>query len=163
MNISCADRKDIKQFDRKKIYVVLDRIRSAFNVGSIIRSCDGFAAAEILFCGYTPLPTHPKVKKTSLGAEEVIQWRHFDELSNALAYLREKSIKIYALETIPTAPKLGEFVLTKPLAVVVGHECDGLSEESIKMCDQAVQIPMLGRKNSLNVATALSIFLFAAS
>ncbi len=135
--------------------VLLDNIRSSFNVGSIVRSADGAAFRQIFFCGITPTPTNPKVAKTALGAEQAVAWsQHNNSLACATA-LRARGYQLWALEEHATAVSLFATPMPAgPLLLIVGNEVTGVDPALLALCDRIVAIPMYGRKRSLNVATA---------
>lgn len=140
--------------------VILDNIRSALNVGSIIRTCDAFGIREIYFCGITPEINNPKVKKTSLGAEKVIISKYFASTLEAIQAVKLKNIPAIALETGPQAIPLHEYEPRVEFALVIGNEVSGVSDDVIRECDAVVQIPMRGVKESLNVSVAFGISAF---
>ncbi len=141
--------------------MVLDNVRSAFNVGSIFRTADAGAVEHIYLCGQvTCWPPHPKLEKTSLGAHEYVPWTRYPETSQALQELKSRKIPIIGLETAPVAQDMHAFHWPTPVALVFGHEVVGLDDEVQRACDQLVRIPAFGVKNSLNVATAFGIVLY---
>lgn len=148
----------------QKVYLVLENIRSAFNVGSIFRLADCLGNAEILLCGYTASPEEQSaVAKTSLGASEFVPYRQFPRLKEALETLRTEipSVQIYALETAVRAMDLWKFEWPQgPVAFVVGNERFGLEASSLALADKVLMIPTFGIKNSMNVSQALSIASF---
>lgn len=143
--------------ERRPIYVVLDNIRSAYNVGSIFRTSDAARVAHIYLVGISVWPPHPKLEKTSLGAHAYVPWSHHAEISEVFAELRSKSIPIIGLETADGAASMSGFAWPRPTAIVFGHEVSGILPDQLNGCDQLVRIPAAGVKNSLNVATAFGI------
>jgi len=137
--------------------VVLDSIRSAFNVGGIFRSAECFGVKEVVLCGYTPLPDQPQVAKAALGTEQRVPWRYEEDILKALANLKAAGITCYALETVAEAPSVADTKWAFPAALILGNERFGLNPEVIAACDAIVRIPLFGRKNSLNVVSAFSI------
>ncbi len=137
--------------------VVLDSIRSAFNVGGIFRSAECFGVQELVLCGYTPLPDQPQVAKAALGTEQRVSWRNEEDILTTLANLRAAGITCYALETVAEAPSVADTNWTFPAALILGNERFGLNPEVIAACDAIVRIPLFGRKNSLNVVSAFTI------
>ncbi len=153
--------EDIAAKARHPLTVVVDNVRSLYNVGSIFRSCDGALAEKLYLCGFTPAPPRKEISKTALGAEESVPWEHVYDIAEVLRYLRTRGITIAALEH--TTGSISCFDLTEehfPLAVVVGNEIAGISEEALKYCDIALEIPMYGIKQSLNVAVAAGVLCF---
>lgn len=139
---------------RSPFYGVLDCLRSAHNVGSIFRTCDGTNASGLLLCGYTPTPPHRHLSKTALGAVDTVPWQGFDHIEAAIEFLRGQKIQILALEKTDTSVSLYDCPLQFPLALVCGNEAEGLSPKICAQCDATVHLPMLGHKNSLNVSVA---------
>jgi len=145
---------------RRPIHIVLDNLRSAFNVGSIFRLADAARAAEVITCGYTAHPPHHKLEQTSLGTTDSVPWRRFEDAVSALADLKEKGVHLVAVETVRGAALYHRLEYGFPVAMVLGNEALGVSETALKMCDAVVEIPVFGYKNSINVATAAGIVLY---
>jgi tRNA G18 (ribose-2'-O)-methylase SpoU len=145
---------------RNPVYVVLDNLRSAFNVGSIFRTSDAGAVAHIHLCGMCAHPPHHKLEKTALGAFEYVPWTYHERTKDCLKQLRAEGIPIVALEVAEGAIPQPEFTWPRPVAIVFGHEVDGINERVRAKCDHVVKIPMHGYKNSINVATAFGIVLY---
>lgn len=137
--------------------VVLDNLRSALNVGSILRSCDAFEIKEVWVCGITPGPENPKVIKTSLGAEKSIKIEHFKSTTEAIKRLKALSYYIVCLEINEKARDISTLKNKGSFALIVGNEVSGISPEVQEACDILVKIPMKGIKESLNVAVAFGI------
>jgi tRNA G18 (ribose-2'-O)-methylase SpoU len=137
--------------------VVLDSLRSAFNVGGIFRSAECFGVKDLLLCGYTPLPDQPQVAKAALGTEQRVSWRYEEDILTGLANLKAAGITCYALETVAEAPSVADTDWIFPAALILGNERFGLNPEVIAACDSIVRIPLFGRKNSLNVVSAFTL------
>jgi len=137
--------------------VVLDSIRSAFNVGGIFRTAECFGVARLILCGYTPLPDQPQVKKAALGTNERLAWSHEEDILTAIKQLKASGVTCYALETVAHAPTVAETPWKFPAALILGNERFGLNPEVIAACDAVVRIPLFGLKNSLNVVSAFAI------
>ncbi|MDD3679092.1 MAG: TrmH family RNA methyltransferase [Patescibacteria group bacterium] len=142
--------------------VVLENIRSAQNVGSIIRTCDAFGIRDIYFCGITPTPENKKVLKTSLGAEKNINTHYKISTTQALSELK-KDNELIALEITQNAIDIKKFKSEKNIVIVLGNEISGISDQSLSLCDKVLKIPMKGTKESLNVAVAFGIAAFELS
>ncbi|MBP7669328.1 MAG: RNA methyltransferase [Candidatus Eisenbacteria bacterium] len=140
--------------------VVLDNIRSAFNVGSIFRTCDAAGARPLYLCGICATPGNPRVVKTALGAEATVPWSHHISTLEVIAQLQAEGVFCVGVErTERSAPyDLEEY--PERVAFVFGHEVAGIALPVLERCDRVVGIPMLGRKNSLNVATSVGVMLF---
>lgn len=144
-----------------EIYIVLDNIRSAFNVGSIFRSADGAGSVKkIYLCGMTTDIDNPKLDKTALGATEMIPSEHYDSTMEAIDELREKGIPIYSIELTDDAQDFQKVKYPEKIAIVLGHEKKGVSDEILRKVDKSIYIPMRGKKESLNVANCASIVLY---
>jgi len=147
---------------KQNIYIVLDNIRSRENVGSIFRTADGVGVSKIYLCGTTPTPPHDKISKTALGAETWIPWEYRRNTWQAITGLKQEGIFILGLEQTKDAQNIFMFggKTSKHVALVVGNEVKGISPKILKYCDKIVQIPMFGKKESLNVSVATGIALF---
>jgi 23S rRNA (guanosine2251-2'-O)-methyltransferase len=148
--------------------LVLHNIRSVHNVGSIFRTADAAGVSNIVLSGYTPAPMdrfgreRADFNKVSLGAEKTVSWEQAKTLAAALKKLRRENFKIAAVEQDTKATSLFDYrPKTTKLALVLGNEVRGISHESLKLCDDIVEIPMRGSKESLNVAVAAGVALFA--
>ena len=148
---------EVLQKPRTPVHVVLDNIRSIYNVGAIFRTCDALLAEKMYLCGITGHPPRKDIDKVALGAVEVVPWEYSSSVRETLLKLKEKGIKICALEQTRESVCYREARFPFPCALVVGNEVEGVSDEVMPLVDMAVDIPMLGRANSLNVATAFGI------
>jgi tRNA G18 (ribose-2'-O)-methylase SpoU len=143
------------------VYVVLNSIRSSYNVGSIFRTSDGAMIQKMFLCGYTPTPDKKEVLKTALGSQNSIAWEYVKNPSEVILSLKEQGIKIFSLEL--TDSSIPYYKVRKsdfPLCLVVGNEISGVSQELIDLCDFSIDIPQYGIKQSLNVAVAYGISIF---
>jgi len=152
--------EEFARLPRRPVHIVLDNLRSAFNVGSVFRLADAARAAEVIPCGYTAYPPHHKLEQTSLGTTDSVPWRRFESTASALADLRDKGIRIVAVETALRAKLFHRFDYTFPIALVFGNEALGVSADTLKLCEAVVEVPVFGYKNSVNVATAVGIVLY---
>lgn len=157
-----------------KTYLIVDNIRSAHNVGSILRTCEGLGVDEVFLCGYTPYPQtvndnripyqaeliSKKITKTSLGAELTQQWRHYDTTKMAIDHLRSSKVEIIALELSSKAQNLISYKPSEDVAIIIGNEVTGVEPAVLKLSDRIVQITMLGKKESFNVSAAAAMALF---
>ena len=142
---------------KQPLYLVLDNLRSSFNVGSIFRTAECFGVKEILLCGYTATPDNDKVRKTAMGTAEFVEWQHFAKTENAIDYLRTKNVTIYALETTDSAKDISAVIFANPAAMLLGNEALGISKQILELTDEIVSIPLTGWKNSLNVGVTAAI------
>ena len=145
---------------RLPLRMVLDNLRSAFNVGSIFRTADGAGVEWIHLCGITPYPPHPKLDKTSLGATSSVPWSHHVDAMDAVRSLRADGYRLAALELTDRSVDYRSLPYTPPCAIILGHEVAGVSRPVLEEADWILEIPMRGVKNSLNVATAAGIVVF---
>ncbi len=144
-----------------EIHIILDNIRSAFNVGSIFRSADGAGSVKkIYLCGMTTDVNNPKLDKTALGATEMIPSEHYDETIEAIEEIKELGIPIYAVELTKDAQHFQKIEYPSKVALLFGHEKRGVGDDILKRVDKKVYIPMRGLKESLNVANCASIMLY---
>jgi tRNA G18 (ribose-2'-O)-methylase SpoU len=140
--------------------VLLDNIRSAWNVGSILRSADGFAFGHAYLCGITPTPDNEGVAKTSLGAEDSVTWSYHKDAVKLINGLLSKGWRVWALEEHERALPIQEAFNTstrQPLVLILGSEVTGVDPGLLDLCDEIFYIPMRGKKRSFNVAMAFSI------
>jgi len=149
-------------------YLILENIRSAYNVGAMFRTADGAGVSKIFLCGYTPTPTdrfgrtQEEIKKTSLGASEVIVWEKVDDCVSVVHQLQNQGVQVVAVEQAAKATSLKEFSTASntDIAYIMGNEVEGVSTAVLSEVDDTVFIPMLGEKESLNVATTAGIVLY---
>ena len=142
------------------VVLVLDNLRSAFNVGNIFRIAEATRAESIVACGYTACPPHEKLEKTARGCDQVVPCSHADTASDAIRELRSRGYHIYAVETVQDAPLFWEADLQFPAAFVLGNEALGISQDALALCDAFISLPALGQKNSINVGNCTAVILF---
>lgn len=147
------------------LIVVLDDVRSMYNVGSIFRTADAFRIEAIYLCGITGCPPHPEIHKTALGAEDSISWRYFPSALEAVQHLHNQGYYVYAVEQAEGSTKLP---ITAPThqhpntqhAIVMGNEVKGVHQEVVDACDGCLEIPQFGTKHSMNVAVSAGIVIW---
>lgn len=159
------NRKSVEEFkrtDKIPVIAVLENIRSAYNVGSVFRTADAFLLNAIYITGYTCVPPHKEIKKTALGAEETVDWKQFANATEAIKHLREEGYKVYAVEQAMNSHLLQQvdFKSDEKIAVIFGNEVTGVEQDTILQCDGCIEIPQLGMKHSLNIATAAGVVLW---
>ncbi|MEO7767273.1 MAG: TrmH family RNA methyltransferase, partial [Ferruginibacter sp.] len=132
------------------------------NVGSVFRTADAFLLEAIYICGYTCTPPHKEIKKTALGAEDSVVWKHFENSADAIKELRQSGFKVFAVEQAAGSTMLNNlnFLLNDKLAVIFGNEVTGVDEHTIEQCEACIEIPQFGMKHSLNIATAMGVVLW---
>ena len=142
--------------------VILDNIRSAWNVGSIFRSADGFGFTHAYVCGISPTPDNDAVAKTSLGAEDSVPWSYHKDTVQLVKGLKKEGWRICALEEHSDARKIDQAVVKDyDVALIIGNEISGVDPDLLKLSDEILDIPMRGDKKSFNVAVAFGIAAFA--
>jgi len=146
---------------RNPVHVMLDNLRSAYNVGSMFRTADACGVAHIHLCGMTAHPPHPKLEKTALGAFDYVPWTYHERNRDCVDIIKEQGLPLVGIETAEGAVSHHQFAWPKPVVVVFGNEVNGINERVLRRCDAVVRIPMQGYKNSLNVATAFGVILYA--
>lgn len=142
-----------------RIILLAHNVRSLWNVGSFFRTCDAFAVEKLYLTGYTGHPPRKEITKTAIGAEEWMPWEHAIDPLPVARRLREEGWSIVALELTPEASDLLSFPAPEQACLIVGHELTGVPDELIELCAHVIKIPMLGKKESLNVAVATGIAL----
>jgi tRNA G18 (ribose-2'-O)-methylase SpoU len=157
-------RTPIEKIDTVKrlpLVVVVDNVRSLYNVGSIFRTSDGAMIEKLILAGFTPYPPRKEIEKTALGATKSVPWEYVKHPVEAIAPLKHRGYKIICLEL--TDDSIPYYNITHeqfPMCLVVGNEITGVSKDVIEQCDGAIEIPMFGTKQSLNVAVAYGIAVF---
>ena len=158
-NFDCVQQNEIPI---RKLEVILDNVRSAYNVGAIFRTADGVGATKVHLCGITPVPAdNPSIGKTALGAEDEVPWTCHPNAYQLGVDLRERGYQLLALECTPQAIPIYRFQADpteyQPIVLIVGNEKAGIDPDLIKLCDAVLMLPMVGRKSSLNVAVAFGV------
>lgn len=146
--------------ERLPVAVLLDNVRSMYNVGAFFRTADAAGVERLLLSGITARPPKKQISKTALGAEETVRWEYAWQPEVLVEGLRRQGYQLAAVETSLRAVDLFDWRPAFPVCVIFGHEVDGIRPELAEACDLHVRIPMLGRKHSLNVATAGGVVLF---
>jgi 23S rRNA (guanosine2251-2'-O)-methyltransferase len=159
------NRKSVAEFKRSekiRVVAVLENIRSAYNVGSVFRTADAFLIEAIYLTGYTPVPPHKEIKKTALGAEDTVDFTHFGNAALAVEALKAMGYSVYAVEQVENSISLEKFAAgdNEKIAVIFGNEVSGVEAATIALCDGCIEIPQLGMKHSLNIATAAGVVLW---
>ncbi|PIZ62852.1 TrmH family RNA methyltransferase [Candidatus Saccharibacteria bacterium CG_4_10_14_0_2_um_filter_52_9] len=158
----------------KQLILIAHNLRSAHNIGSLLRTAEGLAVGKIWLTGYSPYPlrenddrlphearkTDQQIAKTALGAEKLLEWHHEAAIESVLDDLKQQGFVIAALEQAPGSTKLVDFQAPDKLALIVGREVEGLEPEILAECDVVVEIPMLGQKESFNVVQAAAMALY---
>jgi tRNA G18 (ribose-2'-O)-methylase SpoU len=153
--------ENLHKVNKLPVYVILNSIRSNYNVGSIFRTSDGAMIEKLYLCGYTPHPPKKEILKTALGSTESVAWEYVKDPKEILLKLKSQGVKICALELTDSSKNYYELSHNDlPLCLLVGNEITGVSKELLDMCDFSIEIPQFGIKQSLNVAVAYGIAIF---
>jgi len=154
--------EEYQEVDKSPLVVVLDHVRSLYNVGSVFRTCDAFRVRGVCLCGITATPPHPEIHKTALGAEDSVEWRYFKETSDCVAWLREQGYMIFSVEQCEGSTLLEDFRIDKDkkYAIILGNEVKGVQQEIVDLSDGCLEIPQYGTKHSLNVSVAAGIVIY---
>lgn len=162
LNRKTAD--ECKTAEKFPVVAILENIRSAYNVGSVFRTADAFLIDRIILTGYTACPPHKEIKKTALGAEDSVEWKHFSSAQEAISELKNEGYQIYAVEQATDSLLLSNLnnLEDKKMAFVFGNEVSGVEEHTIQSCDGIIEIPQYGMKHSLNVSVTAGIVLWQA-
>lgn len=146
--------------EKPKIRLIAHNIRSLWNVGSLFRTCDGMGVEKLYLTGYTGRPPRKEITKTALGAEDFVEWEHVDEPMHVIEDLKKEGWKIVSLEQTEKSINLSEFNPEYPLCLIIGNEVSGVRDDLLEASDAVVEIPMFGKKESLNVAVAAGVALY---
>lgn len=146
--------------DRLPVSILLDNVRSMYNVGAFFRTADAAGIERLLLTGITAAPPKNAIRKTALGAEERVAWEHSWDAPSVVRNLRARGVELAAVETSVHAVDLFDWRPAFPVCVVFGHEVEGVQPALLALCDTHVRIPMLGSKHSLNVATAGGVIVY---
>jgi len=150
-------KKELLYINRLPISIIVENVRSVYNVGSIFRSADGFGANKIYLSGYTACPPRPDLSKTALGAEDSVPWEHFDNSLDALRKSKSEGNSIILIEQTHKSKSIYDVDFNFPVSFIVGNEVNGVSEELASEADLHLEIPMRGIKQSLNVSVATGV------
>ncbi len=145
---------------KPKLFVLLEDIRSAYNVGSVFRTCDSAGVSALYLTGYTAVPPEPKLHKTALGAIDSVPWEHHCDAFNLVRELQSHGCQVFACEPLPEAKSLYSQLITQDTCLVFGNEVRGISSKVLAQSDGIVSIPQLGSKSSLNIASAAAVVIY---
>ncbi len=156
-------RNGIHFVEKNNFAILLPSIRSAHNVGAMFRTADGAGVNKIYLTGFTPCPPHPRLDKVSLGAEKWVEWEYVKQPGRLLKRLKAEGFKIVALEQTEKSVNIYKWQPSFPLVLIVGNEKTGVTKSILKYCDESVELPMLGKKKSLNVSVAAGVAMYYIS
>ena len=157
--------EEFKASEKMPLVVVLDDVRSMYNVGSVFRTADAFRVERICLCGITACPPHPEIHKTALGAEDTVEWQHFSTALEAVQHLKEMGYTVLSIEQCEGSTLL-QFLPSVfsqaegKYAIVLGNEVKGVHQEVVDASDGCIEIPQYGTKHSLNVSTTAGIVIW---
>lgn len=165
LKITEMNRISVEQFhdaEKLPLVVVLDGVRSLYNVGSVFRTADAFRLAGIVLCGITATPPNAEIHKTALGAEDSVAWKHFDDTMEAVRWLRDEGYTLLAIEQCEGSTMLNDFHPDPSLryAVIFGNEVKGVQQSVVDACDGCIEIPQFGTKHSMNVSVTAGIIIW---
>lgn len=154
--------EECKEASKFPVVVVLENIRSAYNVGSVFRTADAFLIDRVIITGYTAVPPHKEIKKTALGAEDSVSWQYYATTAEAIEDLRRQNFSVYAVEQAESSSSLESIsdLGQENKAFVFGNEVSGVEQDTIAQCDGCIEIPQFGMKHSLNISVAAGIVLW---
>ena len=167
LNVTELGRMDIDHFKKSiklPLTIILDDVRSLYNVGSVFRTSDAFRVERIILCGITATPENclVEIHKTALGAEESVEWIYSSSCINTVKELKEKGYVTVAVEQVEDSIKLDNLVVdkTRRYALVLGNEVKGVNQEVVDICDYSLEIPQYGTKHSLNVSVSAGLVIW---
>jgi len=153
---------EFKNSNKTPLIIVLDEVRSLYNVGSVFRSSDAFRVESIYLCGITATPPNVEIHKTALGAEDTVSWKYFKETQQAVDELKQKEYVLFSIEQVENSTKLQNMELdkNKKYAVIFGNEVKGVQQSIVDQSDACIEIPQFGTKHSLNVSVTAGIIIW---
>ncbi len=165
LKITEMGRMSVQQFheaEKMPLVVVLDGVRSLYNVGSVFRTSDAFRVSEVILCGITATPPHAEIHKTALGAEESVAWRYFQNTMDAVRTLQQEGYTLLAVEQCEGSTMLHDFRPQPGVkyAVILGNEVKGVQQQVVDSCSACLEIPQFGTKHSLNVSVTAGIVIW---
>ncbi len=159
--------EEFKEAEKLPLIVVLDDVRSLYNVGSVFRSADAFRIEAIYLCGITATPPNAEIHKTALGGEDSVDWKYFERTEDAIEDLHKKGVFVYSVEQVEHSTKLHTLNLNAEsttnnshYAIIMGNEVKGVKQSVVDMSDGCLEIPQFGTKHSLNVSVTAGIVIW---
>ena len=164
--------EEFRASEKMPLIIVLDDVRSMYNVGSVFRTADAFRVEAIYLCGITAQPPHPEIHKTALGAEDTVAWQHFPTALEAVHALKQQGYTVFSVEQCEGSTQLNELdsqlsalnsklsTLNSKFALILGNEVKGVHQEVVDASDGCIEIPQFGTKHSLNVSTTAGIVIW---
>jgi tRNA G18 (ribose-2'-O)-methylase SpoU len=154
--------EEFREAEKMPLIVVLDDVRSMYNVGSVFRTADAFRVEAVYLCGISATPPAAEIHKTALGAEDAVEWRYFETAVEAVAHLKREGYEVYSVEQVELSSKLHDFVPRRGqrYAVVMGNEVKGVHQEVVDASCGCLEIPQFGTKHSMNVSVTTGIIIY---
>lgn len=152
-------KEELTKIKRRPIYFILDNIYDTYNIGGLFRLADALAIERLYICGNSEIPPNSKIKKASIGTYKIVPWKYKKSANEAINELKEKQkkIEIIAVEQASNSILYTNADYSFPVALIFGNETSGVSQDTLKLCDQIVEIPMWGINKSLNVIVSAAI------
>ena len=167
IEMSRLSLEEFKEAEKLPLIVVLDDVRSLYNVGSVFRSADAFRIEAIYLCGITATPPNAEIHKTALGGEDSVDWKYFERTEDAIEDLHKKGVFVYSVEQVEHSTKLHTLNLNAEsttnnshYAIIMGNEVKGVKQSVVDMSDGCLEIPQFGTKHSLNVSVTAGIVIW---
>lgn len=162
LRLSEHDPEVFKKIKRNPVYIIVDNVLDTYNIGSIFRLADAVAVEKVFLCGDTEIPPNHRIKKASINTTEWVPWEYQKSAKDAIVTLRQgvPGIQIVAVEQSEKSVPYDQIKYTFPVALIIGHETNGVTEEAIELCDYIAEMPMWGINISLNVMVSLGIMLY---
>lgn len=162
LRISKSDPEVYKTLKKNPVYIVLDNVLDTYNIGAVFRLADAVAAEKVILCAGSETPPNHRIKKASINTTEWVAWEYYATAAEAIKNLKLKikNLQVIAVEQDKRSVPYDEITYDFPVAIVVGHETDGVSKEVLDLADHIVELPMWGVNISLNVMVSLAIVLF---
>ncbi|MBP1531164.1 MAG: RNA methyltransferase [Bacteroidaceae bacterium] len=158
--------EEYRESNKTPLVVVLDHVRSLYNVGSVFRTADAFRLQGVSLCGITACPPHPEIHKTALGAEDSVEWQYFEQTEECVRCLKDQGYMVLAVEQCENSTMLSTLHLSplasrlNKVAIVLGNEVNGVQQSVIDLCDGCLEIPQYGTKHSMNVSVTAGIVIW---
>lgn len=154
--------EEFKSSEKTPVVVILENIRSLFNIGSVFRTADSFRIEAVYLCGFTGTPPNKEIHKAALGATESVSWKYFEKTEDAIFHLKKENYPVYAVEQAEGSAALSEFNMPSEgkIALVFGNEVNGVDDKIMQLTDGCIEIPQFGTKHSLNISVAAGIVMW---
>ena len=162
-DIPVAEAQEVQQgLKRNPLYLIVENVYDTYNIGGLFRLADGLAVKKLYLCGEMETPPHHKIEKASVGTYKIVPWEYKESAIEAIEAIRaqEQHVKVYAVEQSDSSKPYTDVPYSAPTALIVGNETFGVTEETLKACDQTIEIPMWGINKSLNVIVSAAIVAF---